>query len=192
MRLSVFHSTHPRGVRPIRRSCGMLAHQFQSTHPHGVRPQRNHPLTPEQSISIHAPAWGATLTSPAPAKPSTDFNPRTRMGCDKTRNRSKAEIQYFNPRTRMGCDYYDKYYTLYTFDISIHAPAWGATTSTQTASAGFEFQSTHPHGVRLLAYHAEPSASAFQSTHPHGVRRFWSTKITRAEDFNPRTRMGCD
>ena len=32
------------------------------------------------------------------------FNPRTRMGCDTLRLKSKCLLIGFNPRTRMGCD----------------------------------------------------------------------------------------
>ena len=33
------------------------------------------------------------------------------------------------------------------------------------------FQSTHPHGVRLIFIRLRIKVSLFQSTHPHGVRR---------------------
>ena len=55
-------------------------------------------------ISIHAPAWGATNNATDISVFPTNFNPRSRMGSD---------------RARMA------YTTLCT--ISIHAPAWGAT-----------------------------------------------------------------
>ena len=77
-----FQSTHPHGVR--RGFC--LAHskccQFQSTHPHGVRLCRFIHQTYLVMVSIHAPAWGATVN----IGDDTDgggFNPRTRMGCDQ-------------------------------------------------------------------------------------------------------------
>ena len=35
--------------------------QFQSTHPHGVRPSITGSLEIITLVSIHAPAWGATL-----------------------------------------------------------------------------------------------------------------------------------
>lgn len=36
--------------------------------------------------------------------------------------------------------------------ISIHAPTWGATLSLYHYFFGYEFQSTHPRGVRLLSH----------------------------------------
>ena len=35
---------------------------------------------------------------------STNFNPRTREGCDASDAESSSEILDFNPRTREGCD----------------------------------------------------------------------------------------
>ena len=57
------------------------------------------------------------------------FNPRTRMGCDLERKYGSVEHEGFNPRTRMGCDsaFYAPPADGY---VSIHAPAWGATTKT--------------------------------------------------------------
>ena len=77
-------------------------------------------------ISIHAPAWGATMSARGvtrylPLFQSThphgvrlaeivkqyglsDFNPRTRMGCDRKKFPRICTGVHFNPRTRMGCD----------------------------------------------------------------------------------------
>ena len=77
-------------------------------------------------ISIHAPAWGATFNDLLAVLLIHNFNPRTRMGCDKYERMFGLRAKNFNPRTRMGCDTrkglgQDKKI------ISIHAPAWGAT-----------------------------------------------------------------
>ena len=56
-------------------------------------------------ISIHAPAWGATI--------------QTGHGITLR--------SYFNPRTRVGCDVFLSDYDIRVLQISIHAPAWGAT-----------------------------------------------------------------
>ncbi len=97
---------------------------FQSTHPRGVRPSIN-------------PRCGIMDC----------FNPRTREGCDAflttsqastmfqsthprgvrpDANRLASTIKRFNPRTREGCD--DSSVMLHlVMDVSIHAPARGAT-----------------------------------------------------------------
>ena len=82
-------------------------------------------------------------------------------------------------------------------DVSIHAPAWGATAVTQATflpRTGFNprtrvgcdgslmvrlscplvFQSTHPRGVRLVQRAQSLFQPRFQSTHPRGVRPRWS------------------
>ena len=99
--------------------------------------------------------------------------------------------------------------------VSIHAPAWGATTELDYLLIFCQFQSTHPHGVRqrllsggsitpLVSIHApawgatcrrlsvDPCLCKFQSTHPHGVRPGRQAKRLWSLCFNPRTRMGCD
>ena len=123
------------------------------------------------SISIHAPAWGATTPFHPFKIDCSNFNPRTRMGCDKVSlygalfrmafqsthphgvRRAPQNAWYnipvnFNPRTRMGCD---KSRSLIMPSLS-------------------KFQSTHPHGVRRGHFVRLVSSFSFQSTHPHGVR----------------------
>ncbi len=55
-------------------------------------------------VSIHAPAWGATISRFRVSAFAGCFNPRTRVGCDGPRVRPAAEQAGFNPRTRVGCD----------------------------------------------------------------------------------------
>ena len=100
--------------------------------------------------------------------------------------------------------------------VSIHAPAWGATTrALGCRPTENRFQSTHPRGVRLahrfdgrkdplVSIHAPAwgatvapaknfQQAAFQSTHPRGVRHAEHTRQSRRPgSFNPRTRVGCD
>ena len=100
---------------------------------------------------------------------------------------------YFNPRTRAGCDS--------GLVVVSKSPA--------------KFQSTHPCRVRLDDFKITFRDSLFQSTHPCRVRqpcrsaKRYTTRISihapvqgatlaskfrgpGAEDFNPRTRAGCD
>ena len=56
-----------------------------------------------------------------------------------------------------------------------------------------EFQSTHPHGVRPPPTEHDRGIRRFQSTHPHGVRRKARPSHARRDPcFNPRTHTGCD
>ena len=81
-----------------------------------------------------------------------------------------------------------------TYDVSIHAPAWGATNANgsflwfrkcfnprtrvgcdprllSVSEPKRKFQSTHPRGVRRASYAVQLFLQQFQSTHPRGVRR---------------------
>ena len=82
MRLSLFQSTHPHGVRHYERLELFKDYEFQSTHPHGVRLAHLVYLVDGRSVSIHAPARGATWSTPVRMTPQDGFNPRTRTGCD--------------------------------------------------------------------------------------------------------------
>ena len=146
-----FQSTHPRGVRrsAVRRRTttapvsihapawgatsfsarsGSQMVEFQSTHPRGVRPRRPWPGRRPRRVSIHAPAWGATPDSMALFCALFSFNPRTRVGCDYELDFLKIAVgRGFNPRTRVGCDVSAVDQDGDAEQVSIHAPAWGAT-----------------------------------------------------------------
>nr|DAM91677.1 MAG TPA: hypothetical protein [Caudoviricetes sp.] len=78
---------------------------------------------------------------------------------------------YFNPRTREGCDQKSVCKLRQRGQISIHAPARGATSARMTIAASVtKFQSTHPRGVRPVEFDDMIHRVIFQSTHPRGVR----------------------
>ena len=104
-----------------------------------------------------------------------------------------ALYKCFNPRTHTGCDSLKLSFTL-------SLP---------------KFQSTHPHGVRLIRSFKKTWMTWFQSTHPHGVRQSLRPSATlfhvvsihaptrgatshdcyspfSVSCFNPRTHTGCD
>ena len=99
-----FQSTFPRGERLNRRKAYILDWEFQSTFPRGERRYVADYWNIPFIISIHVPAWGTTSTSCTTSLQIGYFNPRSRVGNDKT-PRSVPN----NPR------------------ISIHVPAWGTT-----------------------------------------------------------------
>ncbi len=55
------------------------------------------------------------------------FNPRSRMGSDGITGRADGVGIGFNPRSRMGSDLCARL-IWESLNVSIHAPAWGATT----------------------------------------------------------------
>ena len=114
----------------------------------------------------------------------------------------------------MGCDL-DLCMNTWKTEVSIHAPAWGATRTSTTSKSMRPFQSTHPHGVRHNLTVCKTAHPLFQSTHPHGVRPAYGTFMHAQFEvsihapargatyptcicnpfhyrFNPRTRTGCD
>ena len=146
----LFQSTHPRGVRLADHRNGGATGEFQSTHPRGVRRVRPFSSLQYFRVSIHAPAWGATIWPSVMTTLCTGFQ--------STHPRGVRHVVAVHQDVRHV--------------VSIHAPAWGATTSTSWRRPWMPgFQSTHPRGVRLEWQVDQVLDAWFQSTHPRGVRR---------------------
>mgnify|MGYP000975253482 CR=1 FL=1 len=99
-------------------------------------------------ISIHAPAKGATGLGGSNRVFVSDFNPRTREGCDVNMKKERGPRNLFqstHPR-RVRRTKYD-----YTCRCVL-------------------FQSTHPRRVRHARDKDQWQRSKFQSTHPRRVR----------------------
>ena len=168
------------------------------------------------TVSIHAPAWGATLpflihdsgtqfqsTHPRgvrlvkhlfPHLTPLGFNPRTRVGCDTLENQFRKDSGSFNPRTRVGCDGPQASGLLCPVPVSIHAPAWGATTTAaDRLTSGTTFQSTHPRGVRRGKHYTRtiPGAVSIHAPAWGATPTIWAARPGKP-GFNPRTRVGCD
>jgi len=166
-----FQSTRPRGARLMQSLRAEIDSLFQSTRPRGARLFWSDGRAARQNVSIHAPAWGATLCvsalSPpkyvsihAPAWGATWTvqclpirryvfqSTRPRGARPKTAKLVKTVKVCFNPRARVGRDpqcWYDFCYR----SVSIHAPAWGATYAREVRpSMAIVFQSTRPRGAR--------------------------------------------
>ena len=121
------------------------------------------------SVSIHAPAWGATFvrlrhfsailfqsTHPHGVRLRVSlsnclicvFQSTHPHGVRRICAMLTKSTICFNPRTRMGCD------------------------------------------RKIVIFRSK--CLMFQSTHPHGVRHGYSVACRNPTSFNPRTRMGCD
>jgi len=121
---------------------------FQSTRPRGARPGIGGQRFIGYLVSIHAPAWDATVGEPherrkpfvsihAPAWDATKRGKKMRRGekFQSTRPRGTRPIgiqnrmsmrSSFNPRARVGRDPTITHLPKF-FKVSIHAPAWDAT-----------------------------------------------------------------
>ena len=121
------------------------------------------------TISIHAPAKGATSIQSCRYDNRTDFNPRSREGSDTARNGLPPRIT-----------------------ISIHAPAKGATVMRQTLGYDMTFQSTLPRRERRLV--AAVVLNRVISIHApaKGATLLSVYQPPRNHYFNPRSREGSD
>ncbi len=146
--VALFQSTRPHGARRLMIIDTKLICPFQSTRPHGARPGEHGCRAIYQIVSIHAPAWGATAglarvridhlfqsTRPHGARPIRAYANICFVVFQSTRPHGARPVA---EPVKDASDY-----------VSIHAPAWGATThlSTNMMSRPL-FQSTRPHGAR--------------------------------------------
>ena len=189
----LFQSTLPRGERHLVEQLEKAGFVFQSTLPRGERLQLPRSSNLYTSISIHAPARGAT--------PRPNMQPQNLHSFQSTLPRGErlvsainasdvglvfqstlprgerpvtrghfSKLKYFNPRSREGSDW-KRTIRISDIRISIHAPARGAT---QPHPRG-----THDHGISIHApargatikTESARSFDRFQSTLPRGERR---------------------
>ena len=117
-------------------------------------------------VSIHAPAWGATIsdhrnggatgefqsTHPRGVRPpalpvedpaSTVSIHAPAWGATVRRTGNAGLLASFNPRTRVGCDTASAGYAITHTLVSIHAPAWGATPSPSSMKIFYKSVSIH-------------------------------------------------
>ena len=161
------------------------------------------------SVSIHAPAWGATISALSHLRNRHRFDPRPRMGSDADRLTLTAGIVSIHAPAWGATDAAPVF--KFAHGVSIHAPAWGATSVAGNVIRLRVFRSTPPHGERLRVARAhwpsmfrstpphgerqrlarsEPEGK-FRSTPPHGERQRCSRRQVR-RSFDPRPRTGSD
>ena len=125
-------------------------------------------------------------------RPARGFNPRARTGRDDHERAWCLQPKGFNPRARTGRDLMRKnsgWNSMFqstrphgarqhqrvpvgrTGEVSIHAPARGATLRCHRLRQIHQFQSTRPHGARPVLGAGHIQLPMFQSTRPHGARR---------------------
>ena len=101
----------------------------------------------------------------------TCFNPRARVGRDTPRITRAAPCFGFNPRARVGRDT-NRWAGRHGEEVSIHAPAWGATgivsPDTQTQLVSIHAPAW---GATFFEFIHKSIAHAFQSTRPRGARQ---------------------
>ena len=167
--LSGFNPRPRVGGDRIRRSCPLAMPMFQSTPPRGGR---RHPLflIPQKDrVSIHAPAWGATIFPRANEQLLCVSIHAPAWGATLCRPLAFRSICVSIHAPAWGATYSTEIWQR-IYDVSIHAPAWGATDGTRVLNTVLLFQSTPPRGGR--------------------PRSGFPARVPRC--FNPRPRVGGD
>ena len=104
-----------------------------------------------------------------------------------------ARASPFQSRTCEGCDRCYPICCRLRYQVSIHAPAWGATFDASSFVVGLTVSIHAPAWGATTATEVERDSREFQSTHPRGVRPAPSSpRCHGTKSFNPRTRVGCD
>ena len=146
-------------------------------------------------ISIHAPVKGATICSTSSSKRSSDFNPRTREGCDSGTDPvywGTTLISIHAPVKGATC--YGSGVKWSVQNISIHAPVKGATLCKNLVVRARRYfnprtrEGCDPRMEQLIAPGQLISIHAPVKGATHRCRNRERT----ASYFNPRTREGCD
>ena len=171
----------------------VIPKKFQSTLPRGERQRAAGNQHGNASISIHAPARGATETAWKLEKTEPYFNPRSREGSDPSSYPFGSISPYFNPRSREGSDQELQKHHSWPL-ISIRAPARGAT-SINSVSCGnvFLFQSALPRGERQRILIPFIRSGLISIRAPaRGATSAARLDTLLSVYFNPRSREGSD
>ena len=165
---------------------------FQSTLPHGERQWMILSCRLSSIFQSTLPAWGATSAASRTVSAQDYFNPRSRMGSDQLQQVSGHERLHFNPRSRMGSDAVSAY-LVYTHQISIHAPAWGAPEGMVEINEGDSISIHAPRmGSDGVHYDYQCSSYYFNPRSRMGSDLLVATWPLSKLNFNPRSRMGSD
>jgi len=165
---------------------------FKSTRPHGARQRAARRGSWGCSVSIHAPARGATFAARRNRTPMACFNPRARTGRDAdliitenlngrfqstrphgarlgTASGSLLGIG-FNPRARTGRDRVKRTPLSKPACFNPRARAGRDIRDRAALTSPSSFQSTRPRGARLIKAAGRMREAVFQSTRPRGAR----------------------
>ena len=167
--MDLFQFTRPRGARRRFRFGRVLDLGFQFTRPRGARPRRAGSRSPRRTVSIHAPARGATHYLVKIGVFYFSFNSRAREGRD---DRKEAAERFKK--------------------VSIHAPARGATVSIMSASLSMCFNSRAREGRDITHLPSGTETESFNSRAREGRDATFFAISSMLVGFNSRAREGRD
>ena len=145
-----FQSTLPRGERQFVLSILLNCCEFQSTLPRGERRKTGNTSGRFVGFQSTLPRGERHIRICISCMMMWHFNPRSREGSDYAPHQISRDTVHFNPRSREGSDSFTLYFSQRRENISIHAPARGATKAERLTESLRLFQSTLPRGERLL------------------------------------------
>ena len=188
-----FQSTLPRRERPFI-FCGIVR-QRRNFNPRSREGSdwtdgKKYAVT---SISIHAPAKGATRRCAPSASCSFGFQSTLPRRERPLNNQPSSVFVYFNPRSREGSDYQFRLIHRQRFLISIHAPAKGATSCVIRfvyCKRYFNPRSREGSDVRHCEGYA--GGTYFNPRSREGSDLCKPVYLHREVYFNPRSREGSD
>ena len=190
-------------------------YEFQSTRPRGARRREAAAHQGKLRISIHAPAWGATIGEHLRCSFLRFQSTRPRGARHGHGERSSHDRDISIHAPAWGATVKSKAPHSILL-ISIHAPAWGATTQRSTlpfASSYFNprarvgrdfptqlnmrrlliFQSTRPRGARHKVLQDNTKIEGISIHAPAwGATAISAETASPVYDFNPRARVGRD
>ena len=147
-----------------------MAKKFQSTHPHGVRQCPRMVYRWYRVVSIHAPTRGATTAFLCAFKcfMFQSTHPHGVRRCQLLRNNGIVGFQSTHPH---GVRLYRIWFIPIRLCVSIHAPTRGATSpGILMTMVPWSFNPRTHTGCDEYNEFLQKQLSEFQSTHPHGVR----------------------
>ena len=147
----------------------MLSRKFQSTRPRGARRKTKGASQADQG-----------------------FNPRAHVGRDRADTHRAMMSLSFNPRAHVGRDGGKSKIHHKKRLVSIHAPTWGATYSTDAGTTLSEFQSTRPRGARLSVNIKFSRSCSFNPRAHVGRDSTCILNMMNQRSFNPRAHVGRD
>ena len=140
--------------------CGSTSsRRFRSTLPRGERRPRWLRERACRSFDPRSRVGSDPASGQTPC-PRCCFDPRSRVGSDILRASSGSESTGFDPRSRVGSDMTDAPLAP-ALRVSIHAPAWGATSRLKPARRSILFRSTLPRGERRADCLGSPLNAGF-------------------------------
>ena len=167
--------------------------KFQSTRPRGARPDGLCTIAADCTVSIHAPARGATSSAVYDIFYGLFQSTRPRGARPKS-NDAKRDQEIVSIHAPARGATLDRPDIAQSGQVSIHAPARGATYSPASRLCiRARFQSTRPRGARPCFCHGHflrPCVSIHAPA--RGATRCNESECNAGGCFNPRARAGRD